>query len=95
MSALRNEACIIIALFCSLPITLVENVSHVPTDAERARAAEAQHGFDACAPQMRKNLAGSGFDGLGRGSGALAQLAATLACEIVIATSRRSDLRLL
>ncbi|CAE8585182.1 unnamed protein product, partial [Polarella glacialis] len=43
----------------------VENASHVANEAERQRAAQAQRGFDQCVPQMRRNLAGSGFDPLG------------------------------
>eukprot|EP00930_Biecheleria_cincta_P102289 TRINITY_DN93981_c0_g1_i1.p1 TRINITY_DN93981_c0_g1~~TRINITY_DN93981_c0_g1_i1.p1 ORF type:complete len:593 (-),score=72.09 TRINITY_DN93981_c0_g1_i1:61-1839(-) len=44
----------------------VENVSHVPTDTERAMAAKAQEGFDSIAPELRRSLAGAGFEPVGR-----------------------------
>lgn len=40
----------------------VENHSHVPTQAELQWAREQRHGFDAAVPQMRRNIAGTGFE---------------------------------
>lgn len=42
----------------------IENASHVPTDEERRAVREEQYGFEATAPQMRRNLAGAGFEPL-------------------------------
>lgn len=59
----------------------IENASYAPTEDERRRAIEAQHGFESAAPQLRRNLAGTGFEGLGHSSMQMAVLGEIIAFE--------------